>query len=87
MPYQGPWSECNHCNINMLAKYKYKTSALFLYTQRYHAPTRVYLDQSRQTIVPGPWSWDARSRAVHLGCWVFSVGVVDSFGYGFVGGQ
>ena len=35
MPYQGPWSECNHCNNNMLATHKHNTSALFGYTQRY----------------------------------------------------
>ena len=38
MPYQGPWSECNHCNNNMLAIHKHNASALFWYTQRYHDP-------------------------------------------------
>jgi hypothetical protein len=36
MPYQGPWSKCNHCNNNMLATHKHNASALFWYTQRYH---------------------------------------------------
>ncbi len=56
MPYQGPWSECNHCNNNMLAAHKHNASALFWYTQRYHSlrtlehgPTaRGYLAQSIQ---------------------------------------
>ena len=38
MPNQGPWSECNHCNNNMLAIHKHNASALFWYTQRYHGP-------------------------------------------------
>ena len=38
MPYQGPWSKCNHCNNNMLATHKHNASALFWYTQRYHDP-------------------------------------------------
>ena len=38
MPYQGPWSECNHCNNNMLATHEHNASALFWYTQRYHDP-------------------------------------------------
>jgi|GEM_PF-1936397 hypothetical protein len=38
MPYQGPWSECNHCNNNMLAIHKHNASALSWYTQRYHDP-------------------------------------------------
>ena len=37
MPYQGTRAKYNLCNINMSAKYKYKTSALFWYTQRYHS--------------------------------------------------
>ena len=49
MPNQGPRSECNHCNNNMLATHKHNASALFWYTQRYHAPTRGYLAQSTQT--------------------------------------
>jgi len=84
MPYQGPRSECNHCNNNMLAIHKHNASALFWYTQRYHGPTRGYLAQSSQTKGPEPWTGDPGSRAPRLGYRPFSVGVVDSLGGNFV---
>ena len=40
----------------MLATQKHNASALFWYTQRYHASTKGYLAQSRQTKGPGPWT-------------------------------
>ena len=84
MPNQGPWSECNHCNNNMLATHKHNASALFWCTQRYHAPTRGYLAQSTQTKGPEPWTGDPGSRAMRLGYRPFSGRVVDSLGTGFV---
>ena len=87
MPNQGPRSECNHCNNNMLATHKHNASALFWYTQRYHAPTRGYLAQSSQTKGPGPWTGDPRSRALRLGHRPFSVRIVDSLDWGFVWGK
>ena len=33
-------AEYNHCNNNMLADNNYNASALFWYTQRYHAEPR-----------------------------------------------
>jgi hypothetical protein len=42
MPNQGPWSECNHCNNNMLAIHKHNASALF--------------GTPSGTTVQGPWS-------------------------------
>ena len=41
MPYQGPYSECVHCNNMMLAACKHDASALFWYAQRYHDPSIV----------------------------------------------
>ena len=37
MPNQGPWSEYNLCNLNMLAIHKHNASVLFWYTQRYQS--------------------------------------------------
>ena len=84
MPNQGPWSECNHCNNNMLATRKHNASALFWYAQRYHAPTRGYLAQSTKTKGPEPGTRDPGSRAPRLGPRAFSVGVVNSAGISFV---
>ena len=72
MPYQGPWSECNHCNNNMLAAHKLNASALFWYTQRYHSlrtlehgPTAEGLLYQIHSVEPqdrGPWTPDHGPR-------------------------
>ena len=74
---QGPWPKYNHRNNNMLETHKYKASALFWYTQRYHVPTGAYLDQFSQTKGPGLWTGDPRYQP-------FSVRVVDSLDRVFV---
>ena len=56
MPYQGPWSECNHCNNNMLAIHKHNASALFWYTQRYHEPRTEEHGAPAGVTVPNPYS-------------------------------
>ena len=84
MPNQGPRSECNHCNNNMLATHKHNASALFWYTQRYHAPTRGYLAQSSQTKGPGAWTGDPGSRAPRHGYRPFSVSLVNLLEGNFV---
>ena len=53
----------------MLAAHKHNASALFGYTQRYHAQTRGYLAQSSQTKGPEPWTSGPGSRASRLGYW------------------
>ena len=40
MPIRGTRAEYNQCNNNMLADNNCNASALFWYTQRYHAETR-----------------------------------------------
>ena len=42
MPYQGPWSECVHCNNSMLAIHKHDASPLF--------------GTPSGTTIQGPWS-------------------------------
>ena len=56
MPYQGPWSECNHCNKNMLATHKHDASALFWYTQLYHDPRTEEHGSPAGVTVPNPYS-------------------------------
>ena len=57
MPYQGPWSECNHCNNSMLTAHKRDASALFWYTQRYHGPRTVeHRSTGRGVTVPNRYS-------------------------------
>ena len=51
-PYQGPRSECNLCNYNMLAAHKHDASALFWYTQRYHDPRTVEHGATAGVTVP-----------------------------------
>ena len=91
MPYQGPWSECNHCNNNMLATHKHNASALFWYTQRYHDPRTEEHGSPAGVTVPnpysltaGPWTGAPYPRAPRLGPRAFSVSVVNSLGGGFV---
>ena len=75
----------------MLAKYKYKTSALFWYTQRYHDPRTEEHGSPAGVTVAVRYGWAAGlrtealgSRAPRLGPRTFSIRVVDSFGGNFV---
>ena len=84
MPYQGPWSECVHCNNNMLEACKQDASALFWYTQRYHSLRTLEhgslaggylaqsLQQSRRTMDRPPYR-----RAPRLGPRAFSVSLIN----------
>jgi len=90
MPYQGPRSECNHCNNNMLATHKHNASALFWYTQRYHRPRTVEHGAAAGVTAAnpysspaGPWTGPPYPRAPRLGPRAFSVRVMDSLGGNF----
>ena len=94
MPYQGPWSKCNHCNNNMLATHKHNASALFWYTQRYHGPrTEEHGLPAGVTVAVrygrdcGAWTGDPGPRAPRLGPRGFSISLVNSFGGNFVWGN
>ena len=91
MPYQGPRSECNHCNNNMLATHKHNASALFWYTQRYHRPRTVEHGAAAGVTAAnpysspaGPWTGPPYPRAPRLGPRAFSISLVNSFGVNFV---
>ena len=94
MPYQGPWSECVHCNNKMLAARKHNASALFWYTQRYHSLRTLEHGLTGKglrccliaySLANGPGMTGAPDpRAPRLGPRAFSISVVDSFGGGFV---
>ena len=52
MPYQGPWSECNHCNNSMLAARKHDASPWF--------------GTPSGTTTQGPWSKKQRQGLLCL---------------------
>ena len=95
MPIRGTRAEYNHCNNNMLADNNYNASALFWYTQRYHAEPRT---EVRVPLASGarsdwgllgvfrsldgvnrPWGSPAY-RAVRLGPWALVHGGVEGMG-------
>jgi len=53
MPFQGPRSECVHCNNKMLAARKHNASGLFCYTQRYHGPKATIKTSGARAMICG----------------------------------